>query len=87
MGTEGGQILFQGSPQACAELPAANSRTGAYLAGKLSIIKNAPTKKPDNRWLIVQGATEHNLKNIEALKENKIETVKKVDLITWLIIS
>ena len=65
-GTEGGQILFQGSPQACAELPAANSRTGAYLAGKLSIIKNAPTKKPDNRWLIVQGATEHNLKNIEA---------------------
>jgi excinuclease ABC subunit A len=65
-GTEGGQILFQGSPQACAALPAANSRTGAYLAGKLSIIKNASTKKPDNRWLIVQGATEHNLKNIEA---------------------
>ncbi|MEI7799110.1 MAG: hypothetical protein WCI28_02860 [Opitutaceae bacterium] len=65
-GTEGGQILFQGSPQACAQLPESISRTGAYLAGKLGILKNALTKTPDSRWLSVHGATEHNLKNIDA---------------------
>lgn len=65
-GTEGGQILFQGSPQACAQLPESISRTGAYLAGKLGIMKNALTKTPDSRWLSVHGATEHNLKNIDA---------------------
>ncbi|MDB6164887.1 MAG: uvrA 2 [Lacunisphaera sp.] len=65
-GTEGGQILFQGSPAECAKLSASASRTGAYLAGKLGVVKDAQTLAPDGRWLVVQGATEHNLKSIEA---------------------
>jgi excinuclease ABC subunit A len=65
-GTEGGQILFQGSPAECAKLPPAASRTGAYLGGKLGVVKDAKTTEPDGRWLVVKGASEHNLKNVEA---------------------
>ncbi|MDI1250883.1 MAG: excinuclease ABC subunit A, partial [Lacunisphaera sp.] len=55
-GTEGGAILVQGSPADCAKLPASVSRTGAYLAGKLGVVKDAKTKAPDGRWLTVKGA-------------------------------
>jgi excinuclease ABC subunit A len=65
-GREGGQILFQGSPADCARLPASASRTGAYLAGKMGVMKDARTLEPDGRWLTVHGASEHNLKNIDA---------------------
>ena len=65
-GTEGGAILFQGTPAECAKLPASASHTGAYLAGQLGVVKDAKTKPPDERWLTVKGATEHNLKGIEA---------------------
>ena len=65
-GTEGGRILFQGSPAACAELPVAASSTGAYLSGKLGVVKDAKNKAPDDRWLTVKSVTEHNLKDIDA---------------------
>ncbi len=65
-GTEGGWILFQGTPAESLVLPVSVSPTGAYLAGKLGVVREAKLKKPDDRWLVVKGATEHNLKNIEA---------------------
>jgi excinuclease ABC subunit A len=65
-GTEGGHILFQGTPADCAKLPASASRTGAYLAGKLGVVREAKAREPDDRWLTVKGATEHNLRNVEA---------------------
>jgi excinuclease ABC subunit A len=65
-GTEGGAILFQGSPTECAMLPPSASRTGAYLAGKEGVVKDARTKEPDGRWLAIQGAAEHNLKAVDA---------------------
>ncbi len=65
-GTEGGQILFQGSPADCARLPPGASRTGAYLAGKAGVEREVSVRRPDDRWLTVQGASEHNLKAIEA---------------------
>ncbi|HET7536885.1 MAG TPA: excinuclease ABC subunit A, partial [Candidatus Didemnitutus sp.] len=65
-GREGGRILFQGSPAECAKLPASASRTGAYLAGTMGVVKDAKTREPDDRWLVVKGASEHNLKNIDA---------------------
>ena len=65
-GREGGQILFQGTPAACARLPAALSRTGPYLAGKMGVMKDAKTLAPDGRWLQVKGATEHNLQAVDA---------------------
>jgi excinuclease ABC subunit A len=65
-GTEGGRILFQGTPADCMKLPPSASRTGAYLAGKESVVKDKPARTPDNRWLVVQGAAEHNLKKVDA---------------------
>jgi len=65
-GREGGEILFQGSPKECMGLPASASRTGPYLARKMGVVKDAKTREPDGRWLVVRGATEHNLKNIDA---------------------
>ncbi|MDQ5980667.1 MAG: excinuclease subunit [Verrucomicrobiota bacterium] len=65
-GTEGGEILFHGTPADCAKLPLSASRTGAYLGGKLGVMKDAKTKEPDGRWLTIKGASEHNLKDVEA---------------------
>jgi excinuclease ABC subunit A len=64
-GTEGGELLFQGSPAACAALPANQSRTGAYLARKLAVMKEVPTKKPNGAWLTVREARQHNLRGID----------------------
>ncbi|MBI2812749.1 MAG: excinuclease ABC subunit UvrA [Opitutae bacterium] len=65
-GTEGGEILFHGSPAECAKLPASASRTGPYLAGKLGVVKDGKARESDGRWLTLKGASEHNLKNVEA---------------------
>ena len=65
-GTEGGKILFQGSPANCVKLPASASHTGAYLAGKLGVKREAMLLAPDDRWLRVKGASEHNLRNVDA---------------------
>jgi excinuclease ABC subunit A len=64
-GTEGGEVLFQGSPAACAQQPASASRTGPYLARTLRVAKEARTRAPDGRWLTVRGAREHNLKDLD----------------------
>ncbi|HWA27806.1 MAG TPA: excinuclease ABC subunit UvrA [Lacunisphaera sp.] len=65
-GTEGGAILFHGSPAECAKLPLRESRTGVYLAGKEGVVRDARAREPDGRWLVVKGAAEHNLKEVEA---------------------
>ncbi len=64
-GTEGGEVLFQGSPGACMQLPASASRTGPYLAHTSRVTKDVRTRSPDGRWLTVRGAREHNLKNLD----------------------
>ena len=55
-GTEGGTILFQGSPAECAALPLSLSRTGSYLAGKSGVVRAAKQRPPDGRWVKVSGA-------------------------------
>ncbi|MGA3006576.1 MAG: excinuclease ABC subunit A, partial [Opitutaceae bacterium] len=65
-GTEGGNVLFQGPPAACAALPAAQSPTGAYLARTLAVLKDAVDKKPDGAWLTVREARQNNLRGIDA---------------------
>ncbi len=65
-GADGGQLLFQGTPEACAAQPARVSRTGPYLARTMAVEKDAATKKPDGAYLTVREAREHNLRGIDA---------------------
>jgi excinuclease ABC subunit A len=64
-GHEGGSLLFQGTPQACAAQPARVSQTGPYLARKMSVHKDVATKLADGAWLTVREAREHNLHGID----------------------
>jgi excinuclease ABC subunit A len=65
-GVEGGRLLFQGTPEACAAQPARVSQTGPFLAHTMSVHKDVATKAPDGAWLTVRGAREHNLRSIDA---------------------
>ncbi len=65
-GVEGGRLLFQGTPEACAAQPARVSQTGPFLAHTMSVHKDAATKAADGAWLTVRGAREHNLQGIDA---------------------
>ena len=72
-GPRGGEIVAQGKLEEI--LRAKNSLTADYLSGRLRIPvpkHRTPARFPRNRltkseegWLILQGATENNLKNIE----------------------
>ena len=65
-GTEGGELLFQGTPQECMRAPASQSRTGPFLARALSVMHESKRLTPDGRWLTVSGAREHNLTMVTA---------------------
>jgi len=68
-GKHGGKIVFQGTPK---ELLKSHTLTGDYLSGrkKVEIISKIPkqisNQKPKTQnFLIIKGAKEHNLKNID----------------------
>ncbi len=63
-GETGGELLFEGTPEACMESP--RSHTGPYLSGKCALHKDADTPDPLRGWLTVLGASEHNLKAVDA---------------------
>lgn len=62
-GTEGGRVIFSGSPQAIQACP--DSLTGQYLAGTQRIPVPETPRAPGPRKLRILGAREHNLKNID----------------------
>ncbi|PTX94301.1 excinuclease ABC subunit UvrA [Opitutus sp. ER46] len=64
-GIEGGYLLFQGTPDACMQLPLKASRTGPYLARKMSVVRDTKVKPPDGAWLTVREARANNLKGID----------------------
>jgi excinuclease ABC subunit A len=64
-GAEGGRLLFQGTPAACAKLPMARSRTGPYLARSIAVTRDTALKTPDGTWLTVREARENNLRGID----------------------
>lgn len=64
-GSEGGYLLFQGTPEACMKLPFKQSRTGPYLARTLAVVRDAARKVPDGAWLTVREARENNLRGID----------------------
>ena len=60
-GRHGGEVVFAGPPDKL--IRSRKSLTGKYLSGKLGI-PVPQRRKPDGRYLILEGASEHNLKNI-----------------------
>ena len=61
-GKHGGKIVFEGTPK---ELLKSKTLTGEYLSGrkKVEIPRGQPPEKEE--FLIIKGAREHNLKNID----------------------
>ena len=62
-GTQGGEIVFQGTPEEI--LQSDDSLTGRYLSGKESIALPSKRRSITGRYIILEGASENNLKNID----------------------
>ncbi len=62
-GMQGGEIVFQGTPEAICR--ADDSLTGKYLSGKLAIPVPARRRPLPKRFIHLEGACEHNLKEID----------------------
>ncbi len=65
-GSEGGRILFQGTPAQLIAAPARQSRTGPYLARKHRVTRDAKPLSGDGLFLTVREARENNLKGVDA---------------------
>jgi len=64
-GKKGGKIVFQGTPK---QLLKARTLTGDYLAGRKKVeIRSSKfeIRNETQKYLLIKGAREHNLKNIE----------------------
>ncbi|MCY0878541.1 MAG: excinuclease ABC subunit UvrA [Firmicutes bacterium] len=62
-GVYGGQVVAVGTPDEVMQNP--ESLTGQYLSGRREIPLPTHPRTPGDRWLVVEGASEHNLKNID----------------------
>jgi excinuclease ABC subunit A len=62
-GLEGGHVVFQGTPSEILE--SETSLTGRYLSGRLGIPVPQKRRVPPGRFIVLEGATENNLKGID----------------------
>ncbi|MDD5145167.1 MAG: excinuclease ABC subunit UvrA, partial [Candidatus Pacebacteria bacterium] len=64
-GKGGGKIMFEGTPK---QLLKSNTLTGEYLSGrkKVEALSYLKSKSENQNHLVVKGAKEHNLKNVDA---------------------
>ncbi|HTZ38951.1 MAG TPA: excinuclease ABC subunit UvrA [Syntrophales bacterium] len=62
-GLEGGEVVFQGTPAEILE--SRTSLTGRYLSGRLKIPVPEKRRVLTDRFIVLEGATENNLKDIE----------------------
>ncbi|MEE9910535.1 MAG: excinuclease ABC subunit UvrA [Deltaproteobacteria bacterium] len=62
-GSLGGEVIFQGTPAEI--LQSETSLTGKYLSGKESIAPPAHSRPGTGRYIILEGATQNNLKDID----------------------
>src|SRR5699024_12690555 len=72
-GDNSGEMVADGTPNQVMRLK--NSLTGQYLAGAQFIPNPTERRKPDGRFIDVKGATENNLKNIDAQFPNGLMNV------------
>ncbi|MGJ8640248.1 MAG: excinuclease ABC subunit UvrA [Opitutaceae bacterium] len=63
-GVNGGELIFEGAPKQ--SFTAKRSLSGAFLSGSARVEKNVATLRSKNDWLTVRGATENNLKSVDA---------------------
>ncbi len=63
-GTHGGWLVASGTPDEIAQ--AEDSITGRYISGQLQIAIPPQRRAPNGKALLVRGATENNLKGIDA---------------------
>ena len=62
-GKNGGQVIFKGTPK---QLLKSKTLTGEYLSGRKKVeVKTQKPKVKSQKFLIIKGAQEHNLKNID----------------------
>jgi excinuclease ABC subunit A len=61
-GPEGGEIIFAGTPE---KLMKSKVLTGEYLSGTRQICRAKQARKWSGESIVIEGATEHNLKNID----------------------
>ena len=61
-GRLGGQVVAQGTPAQIMACP--ESLTGRYLSGAATMLQRAKPRPLTGKWLIVTGAREHNLQDI-----------------------
>lgn len=62
-GVHGGEIVAQGTPTQIMDNP--DSLTGRFLSGKELIAEIGSRRKGNGKQLVLRGASEHNLKNID----------------------
>jgi len=62
-GTEGGHVVAAGTPSVIAGHE--SSRTGDYLSGRSEIAVPHVRRSPNGKSLVVKGASEHNLQNLD----------------------
>jgi excinuclease ABC subunit A len=62
-GISGGEIVFQGTPEEICRHD--ESLTGLYLSGRKSIFVPQTRRPQTGRFIVLEGASEHNLKHID----------------------
>ncbi len=62
-GEHGGEVVYSGPVKGL--LKAKDSITGQYLSRKRSIPVPAKRRSPGDQWLVVRGAREHNLRDLD----------------------
>lgn len=60
-GREGGEVMYQGDFAGLVNSP---SLTGRYLSGAIQRVANTNPREKTEKYLVLSGASEHNLKNI-----------------------
>ena len=62
-GVHGGEIVYQGTVEEIKQVK--GSVTADYLSGRKHIPLPLIRRQPNGKWLVIEGAREHNLKNID----------------------
>ncbi|HEV2766901.1 MAG TPA: excinuclease ABC subunit UvrA [Acidimicrobiales bacterium] len=62
-GEHGGEVVYSGPVPGLVDC--ARSITGDYLAGRRSVPVPEMRRKPGDEWIVIRGAREHNLKDVD----------------------